>query len=447
MIDAPPPTVQVAPPVAGAEAPDAAAIATALSVARTPPDTTGSATVPAAQPGTRTPSWRQRLRNKGVDLTFAYQSESASAFTGGARDGSAYTQQLLASVAVDTGKAFGLKGGKLIVTVIERKGVDLTATRLGNLFEVQELYGGGQDVRPANITYEQEFNGGKTAVKIGMYNSGADFATLPSGCNFQNFAFCPRPTTLFYNSGFSGFPVPRWGLRVRQNIAKGWSLSAAIFEVNPARAQSFHGWDLAPKFDSAVIPVELQWKGGIKPGQLPALFRIGGLIDTTNKPDVYADAKGNNYSLSGLAPATRQERWSAWVMGEKGIAHIGKGGGGVLSLFATFTASDLHTARVPYFVSGGVVAKGFWAARPRDMAGIGVVYARINPRTTDRQLGLLEAGKATAVQTYEASGEIYYSAQFGPLTVRPNLQYINHVGGTNLYADAVVGGMTLKLVA
>jgi carbohydrate-selective porin OprB len=30
--------------------------------------------------------------------------------------------------------------------------------------------------------------------------------------------------------------------------------------------------------------------------------------------------------------------------------------------------------------------------------------------------------------------------------VRPNLQYINHVGGTNLYADAVVGGMTLKLV-
>jgi carbohydrate-selective porin OprB len=43
------------------------------------------------------------------------------------------------------------------------------------------------------------------------------------------------------------------------------------------------------------------------------------------------------------------------------------------------------------------------------------------------------------VQTYEASGEIYYSAQFGPLTVRPNLQYINHVGGTNLYADAVVG--------
>lgn len=426
--------------------PDAAAIVTATNTARTPPDTTGSATVPVAEPGPRLPGWRQRLRHKGFDLTFAYQSESAAAFTGGARDGSAYTQQLLASVAVDTGKAFGLKGGKIIVTVIERKGVDLTTTRLGNLFQVQELYGGGQDVRPANITYEQEFNHGKTAIKIGMYNSGADFATLPSGCNFQNFAFCPRPTTLFYNSGFSGFPIPRWGFRVRQQIAKGWSLSAAVFEVNSLRAQSFHGWDLAPRFDSAVVPVELQWKGGQKPGQLPGTFRIGGLIDTTNKPDMYADVHGNNYALSGLPAATRQERWSAWVMGEQGIAHVGKGRAGVLSVFATFTTSDLHTARVPYFASGGLVGKGFWAARPGDMAGIGLVYARVNPRVTDRELGLVAAGRSTIVQTYEASGEIYYGAQFGPLMVRPNLQYINHVGGSNTYRDAVVGGMTLKLV-
>ena len=440
MIDPPP-----SPPAVEQPAPtDAAAIVTALRVAMTPPDTTGSATTPATQTSGNV-AWRQKLRNKGMDLTFAYQSESAAAFTGGARDGSAYTQQLLASVAVDTGKAFGLRGGKFIFTVIHRKGVDLSATRLGNLFEVQELYGGGQDFRPANITYEQEFNHGRTAVKIGIYNSGADFATLPSGCNFQNFAFCPRPTTLFYNSGFSGFPVPRWGLRVKQQIGGGWSLSTAIFEVNSLRAQSFHGWDLAPRFDSAVIPVELQWKGGQRPGQLQTLIRFGGLIDTTNKPDVYADANGNNYSLTGLSPATRQKRWSAWAMGEKGVAHLGKGGQGLLSLFGAVTVSDLHTARVPYFTSGGVVAKGFWSTRPNDIAGMGVVYARVNPRTTDRELGLVAAGKSAIVQTYEASAEVYYGAQFGPLQLRPNLQYINHVGGSSTYSDAVVGGMTIKL--
>ncbi|HWU03890.1 MAG TPA: carbohydrate porin, partial [Novosphingobium sp.] len=438
--------IDITPPVA-IEAPAEPAIAALQaappapgSTVRTAPDTTGSATQPAAAAGRDVPAWRQNLRDHGVDLTFAYQSESAAAVTGGARDGSAYTQQLLLSAAVDTGKAFGLEGGKFIFTVIHRKGTDLTATRLGNLFEVQELYGGGQDLRPANITYEQEFAGGKTAVKIGIYNSGADFATLPSGCNFQNFAFCPRPTTLFYNSGFSGFPVPRWGLRVRQQIARGWSISAAVFEVNSLRAQTGHGWDLAPRFDSAVIPVELQWKSSGKAGQLPGLFRIGGLIDTTNKPDQYADANGANYALTGLAPATRQERWSAWIMGEKGIARIGPEGKGVLSVFGTFTTSDLHTARVPYFASAGLVAKGVWGKRFKDIAGIGLVYARVNPRITEREREQVAAGKNVAIQTYEASAEVYYGFQFGPLQVRPNVQYINHVGGSNRYSDAVVGG-------
>ncbi|MFD2428844.1 carbohydrate porin [Sphingobium scionense] len=54
---------------------------------------------------------------------------------------------MLASAVVDTGKAFGLAGGKIIATIIHRKGQDLTATRIGNLFEVQELFGGGQDLR------------------------------------------------------------------------------------------------------------------------------------------------------------------------------------------------------------------------------------------------------------------------------------------------------------
>lgn len=157
------------------------------------------------------PGWRTRLKDRGVSLTFSYVSESAATIHGGREGGAAYTQQLLASTTIDTGKAIGLNGGKFIATIIHRKGEDLTATRIGNLFEVQELFGGGQDLRPAELSYEQQLNGGRTALKLGLYHTGDDFATLPSGCQFQNFAFCPRPTTLFYNSGFSGFPIPRWG--------------------------------------------------------------------------------------------------------------------------------------------------------------------------------------------------------------------------------------------
>ncbi|MDF0543797.1 carbohydrate porin [Sphingobium sp. H39-3-25] len=409
---------------------------------------TGPATisaVPSSEPSKK-PGWRTRLKQKGIDLTFSYASESAATVTGGRDSGSAYTQQLLASAVVDTGKALGLEGGKFIATFIHRKGKDLTATRIGNLFEVQELFGGGQDLRPAELSYEQKLNGGKTALKIGLYHTGDDFATLPSGCQFQNFAFCPRPTTLFYNSGFSGFPIPRWGLRAKQQIGKGLTVTVAAFEVNAIRAQTGNGWRLAPRFDSFVVPVELGWQFGQQPDGLPGLVRVGGLIDTTDRADVRDDANGDRYVLSGLSPAMRQERWSAWIMAEKMITRFGPGDRG-LSLFGTLTMSDLHTARVPIFASGGFIARGLWDRRPKDNFGLGLVYARVNPRITDRQGDQLSLGQDVAVQTYEMSGEVFYGWQAArQLLVRPNLQYIHRVGATDRYADSLVAGCTIKVV-
>ncbi|HEX7871620.1 MAG TPA: carbohydrate porin [Sphingobium sp.] len=400
---------------------------------------------PSSVPASEHPGWRARLKDKGVDLIFSYVSESAASVTGGRDQGAAYTQQLLASTVIDTGKAFGLNGGKFIATIIHRTGHDLTAERIGNLFEVQELFGGGQDLRPAELSYEQKLGGGKTALKFGLYHTGDDFATLPSGCQFQNFAFCPRPTTLFYNSGFSGFPIPRWGARIRQDIGHGLSLTVAAFEVNSIRAQTGKGWQLAPRFDSFVVPVELGWKSGQRAGGLPGLVRIGGLIDTTDRPDVRDDANGDSYTLSGLAPATRRERWSAWIMAEKMVVRFGPGDRG-LNLFGTLTLSDLHTARVPLFASAGFVAKGLWDSRPRDNFGLGLVYAHVNPRTADRQRDQIALGQSVAVQTHEISGEIFYGWQAtGKLLLRPNLQYIHRVGATSLYSDALVAGCTVKV--
>ena len=411
-----------------------------------PPAQTQAPIAPSTPPARMNSGWRTRLKDKGVEITLSYVSESAATITGGRDGGSAYTQQLLASTAIDTGKAFGLNGGKFIATIIHRKGEDLTETRIGNLFEVQELFGGGQDLRPAELSYEQKLNGGRTALKFGLYHTGDDFATLPSGCQFQNFAFCPRPTTLFYNSGFSGFPIPRWGLRVRQEIAPNLTVTLAGFEVNAFRAQTGSGWKLAPRFDSFVLPVELGWKTGHGDEGLPALIRIGALVDTTNRADVRDDANGNSYVHSGLSPAIRQERWSAWAMLEKMVIRFGPADRG-LSLFGTVTLSDRHTARVHSFVRGGFVARGLSRSRPKDNFGLGLVYATVNPRITDRQRDQNAQGKDVLVQTVETSGEIFYGWQATrQLLLRPNLQYIHHVGATDRYPDALVAGATVKLI-
>jgi porin len=388
--------------------------------------------------------WRRRLAEKGILLNASYTSESAAVVTGGREDGAAYTQQLYASLQIDTGKTIGLEDGKFTFSVLHRKGEDLTATRIGNLFEVQELFGGGQDLRPAEISYEQKLDDGRIALKFGLYHTGDDFATISTGCSFQNFALCPRPTSLFYNSGFSGFPIPRWAVRARRELGDGVFVTLAAFEVNSERAQTGNGWHIAPRFDSFVLPIELGWKIDQNPGGLPGLLRVGALVDTTDKPDVRDDANGGSYVLSGLSPAMRQERWSAWIMGEKMVTRFGSGDRGLV-VFGTFTRSDSHTARVKTFATAGFVARGPFDSRPKDSFGLGLIYGRVNPRITERQRAQVSLGQDVIVQTTETSAEIFYGWQATPhLLLRPNLQYIRRVGASDDYPDALVAGLTIK---
>lgn len=443
MIADAPPAIVLSLPAAGEEQTTPVTTTTTSGQAAQSETSKPQEAKPASTPAIRQ-AWRRRLAEKGILVNVSYTSESAAVVSGGRESGAAYTQQLLAGVSIDTGKTIGLDGGKFNFTVIHRKGQDLTAMRIGNLFEVQELFGGGQDLRPAEISYEQKLNGGRTALKIGLYHTGDDFATVTTGCSFQNFALCPRPTTLFYNSGFSGFPIPRWGLRVKQELGHGLFVSLAAFEVNSHRAQTGNGWKLAPRFDSFVIPVELGWKFGQQKDGLPGLLRIGGLVDTTDKPDVRDDANGQSYVLSGLAPAMRQERWTGWIMGEKMVTRFGPGDRG-LTVFGTFTLSDSHTARVKTFATTGFVAKGMIASRPADTFGLGLIYARVNPRIADRQRDQVSLGQDVAVQTTETSAELFYGFQVNPyLLLRPNIQYIHRVGATDRHADAVVAGLTVK---
>lgn len=133
-------------------------------------------------------------------------------------------------------------------------------------------------------------------------------------------------------------------------------------------------------------------------------------------------------------------------MGEQMVVRFGPGDRG-LSLFGTLTLSDRHTARVPTFISGGFVARGLWDSRPRDNFGLGLVYARVNPRIADRQRDQLSLGQNVAVQTHEMSGEIFYGWQATRrLLLRPNLQYIHRVGATDRYPDALVAGATIKVI-
>ena len=342
-----------------------------------------------------------------------------------------------------------ISGGTVNLGIAYRDGDSLTQDSIGNLFNVQQLYGAGMDLRLTEATYSQAFAGDKVNLKVGLTHAGDDMASSSLNCLFQSFSICPRSPAIIINSGFSGYPTPRWGARLRVRPAKDWTVVGGVYEVNPRRGAHRDGWNLAPDSDGAMYAGETAWAKPDGRGQgwgvagLPGLYHVGGYWETTERADVYSDAAGGSYVLNGARPAVRDGRFGLWAMAEQ---MIWRDGANSLTAFANAYAFDRSTARYSAYYSAGLVRKGTFANRPKDTTGLAITYLGVNERLQRAQADRIALTGSGAVQTQETTLEAFYAIQAtGWLVVRPNIQFIDRPGATGALPDAWVGGLTLRV--
>ena len=105
--------------------------------------------------------------------------------------------------------------------------------------------------------------------------------------------------------------------------------------------------------------------------------------------------------------------------------------------------ADRATATFRYFLAAGGIRQGTFTHRDADYFAVLFAYARTNPRLTRYQEDRdSTAPGSVGIQTYESIAEIDYNIQVTPwLSVRPNLQYVMHPGGTGNIPNAFVIGL------
>lgn len=438
-----------------AETPAESVVAADLA---TPSQTAAPSAAPAAQPAPRaylTGDWgglRTRLKDDGITVTANYASESAMLLNDGGRGkagDAAITHEVNVRSVFDLGKMGLIQGGTFNVAFEYRDGNSVTQDSIGNLFNVQQLYGAGMDLRPAEVTYAQAFAGDKVNFKFGLTHAGDDMASSSLNCLFQSFSICPRSPALIINAGFSGYPVPRWGARLRVRPAKDWTVVGGVYEVNPRRAVHGDGWNLKPDSDGAMYAGEVAWTKPDAHGEgwgvagLPGLYHVGGYQETTERADAYSDVTGGSYVLNGTSPAIRDGRYGLWAMAEQMIWRKGTGS---LTVFANAYAFDKSTARYESYYSTGLVGRAPFTSRPKDVAGFAATYLKVNERYQDSQRARQSLGQSVLVPTEETNLEAFYAIQArGWLVVRPNIQFIDRPGGTGTLPDAWVGGLTVRV--
>src|SRR5262249_8841559 len=241
--------------------------------------------------------FRDRLRDEyGLSLVGDYTSECAGNPVGGRRQGVTYTHNIGLALFADPEKLLGrsipalwaplLHDTAFLVSASNRAGRSLSAQYIGNVYAVQQIFG-GQTTRLVHLAVAKAFFRRKLRIAAGRINGLDDFIASPLYCNAQNLAFCGNPLSIPSDVNISSYPNTMGGARVRWDPSPLWYAMGGVYNaVAGFRANRFHGVDFSIRHNSGVIGIG---EVGVRPDHLgpgglftslPGNYKLGGYWDT-----------------------------------------------------------------------------------------------------------------------------------------------------------------------
>src|SRR5262249_53637466 len=227
---------------------------------------------------------RGMLREQGIDFHIGYVSETATNVKGGDKELWRYTDQWTFATKLDLQKLFGLKHAQFNMVITDRNGRNLSDdAHLGNLQQVQELYGRGQTWRFTEFWYGQQFFDGKLDWKVGKFPEGDDFAAF--SCEFLNLTFCGSQPGNVVGSYWYNWPVSQFATGVKVNFKGLGYVQLGAYEVNPGYLQTRYALDLGspPGATGVLVPLEVAWLPDF--GGLAGSYKFGGWYNSSAAAD------------------------------------------------------------------------------------------------------------------------------------------------------------------
>ena len=400
---------------------------------------------------------RTELSQQGFDFKLDYTSETAANLHGGYDHDKAtrYSDQTTLSAHLDLQKLLGWHDAEFQLALNNRNGDSLGNDRTGDprtgtISSSQEVWGRGSVTRLTQLWYQQKFFDQALSIKLGRFNEGEDFNTMP--CDFQNLSLCGSQVGNYVDTWYN-WPISQWGMRVKYQLNPELFAQIGVFEQNPSNLENDNAFKLSGSgTQGAVVPVELVWTPKI--GGLPGEYRAGYYYSSADSQDVYKDTNGRSAALEGTSYRGSSSKHGMWLNFSQQVTSLASDQSRGLSLFANGTLHDKKTNMVDNYVSLGMVYKGPFDARPQDALGLGISRIHVNPAYRKNANAQNQAAAVydyddpafMPLQDTECNAELYYGIHAANwLTVRPNLQYVRHPGGVDRVDNALVAGLKLQL--
>jgi len=393
------------------------------------------------RPGPDLDKARNELKDRGVYFAAKYIGEVFGSTTGGQRRGTIYEGRVRYSLDVDFATLAGIDGLAFHTTGFQLHGKGIDAYYVGSLNPPSNI-----EATPANRLYElwlqQSLIADKVNVRFGQLGSDQEFMYPEWGQMFINGAF-GWPTITASNlpgGGGPAYPLSSLGVRLRLTPVENVSFLVSVLDGDPSGPQG----PLDSPDPQRRNPDGLQFRLKDHPfliGEGQFRYKIDGLDGSVKLGGWrhYGNFADLHYSSDWLSLAdpnsnglTLQRR------GDHGLYAIldqkigdGAGPGRGAGFFARASVAPGDRNLVSAYADAGVSFVGVMKARPDDLFGLAVGYARVSDaaRSFDRDTAFFN-GVPTPVRSSEALVEATYIAKLAPgWSIQPDIQYIRRPGG------------------
>ena len=381
---------------------------------------------------------RTELAQQGIKFEANILTDTAYLAEGGRNEGAdpLTSAQLWLGTQLDMEKLAGWDGVTVRAVATARQGQSTSVRDLqGNaphMANVQGTFGrGNQDSRLSELSIEKTFKDQGLSIKAGRLGLGMDFNVM--ACDFASTAFCAAQMGKWQGNIWMNTPVSQWGARVKQQLNPEVAVQVGVYEFNPdngnGKAEG-QGWSLdTDHADGVTIPAEVVWTPKSLINGLPGSYRVGGMYNTAD------DIANQKHIATGEG---KNRTFAGWLAIEQQLTSTGSGRQGLHS-FANFTWHDRDTNKVDNSQQIGVKYIGLVDSQPNDILGLAVNRVHVNDRFADSR----PAFDASA----EYNIELNYSYNATKwLMLRPNLQYVVNPGSSNQVDNALVLGLTTRVI-
>lgn len=382
---------------------------------------------------------RTELVQQGIKFEANLLTDTAYLADGGRNAGAdpLTSAQLWLGTQLDLEKLAGWNGVTVRAAMSARQGQstsirDLQDPSAPQMANAQGTFGrGNQDSRLSELSIEKNYKEQGLSIKAGRLGLGMDFNVM--ACDFASTGFCAAQMGKWQGNIWMNTPVSQWGARIKQQLNPELAVQVGVYEFNPDNGNGTkegQGWSLDTKHaDGVTIPAEIVWTPKSLINNLPGSYRVGGMYNTADDPINQKDI------VTGQA---EDRTFAGWLAIEQQLTSTGQGRQGLHS-FANFTWHDRVTNKVDHSQQLGVKYIGLLDSQPNDILGLAVNRVHVNNRFADSR----PAFNADA----EYNIELNYSYNATKwLMLRPNLQYVVNPGATNNVDNALLLGLTSRII-